>query len=111
MISFRESSACWRGQQPTDLLDDHVLGLQRLDRCRYVRPPAEIRAAGTDSVQSILVTVINLSIAAGGVFGGLLLAGPDVSSIPIVACALMLPTVVATIAVHRHAFPRWPGGR
>ena len=36
---------------------------------------AGIRAAGTDGFQALVVTVFNLSIAAGGVFGGLLLAG------------------------------------
>jgi predicted MFS family arabinose efflux permease len=69
---------------------------------------AGIRAAGTDGVQSILVTVFNLSIAAGGVFGGLLLAGLGVTSIPWVAFAIMIPTAVATVAGRRHAFPRWP---
>ena len=69
---------------------------------------AGIRAAGTDNVQSILVTVFNLSIAAGGVIGGLLLAGPGVASIPWVALAVMVPTVITTVAGRRHAFPHWP---
>lgn len=71
---------------------------------------AGIRAAGTDNVQSILVTVFNLSIAAGGVIGGLLLAGPGVASIPWVALAVMVPTVITTVAGRRHAFPHWPRG-
>ncbi|SDO90609.1 MFS transporter [Actinacidiphila guanduensis] len=69
---------------------------------------AGIRAAGTDGVQSVLVTVFNLSIAAGGVFGGLLLAGFGVASIPWVAVALMIPTAATTVAARRHAFPHWP---
>lgn len=69
---------------------------------------AGIRAADTDGVQSILVTVFNLSIAAGGVFGGLLLGGLGVISIPWVAFAIMIPTAIATVAGRRHAFPHWP---
>jgi predicted MFS family arabinose efflux permease len=69
---------------------------------------AGIRAADTDGVQSILVTVFNLSIAAGGLFGGFLLAGTGISSIPWVALAITIPTVITTIAGRRHAFPHWP---
>jgi predicted MFS family arabinose efflux permease len=71
---------------------------------------AGIRAADTDGVQSILVTVFNLSIATGGVFGGLLLGGLGVISIPWVAFAIMIPTAIATVAGGRHAFPHWPKG-
>lgn len=52
---------------------------------------AGIRAAGTDGVQALVVTVFNVSIAAGGVFGGLLLAGFGVLSIPWAAAAIMIP--------------------
>jgi predicted MFS family arabinose efflux permease len=69
---------------------------------------AGIRAAGTEGIQSILVTVFNISIAAGGVFGGLLLAGFGVTSIPWVTFAIMIPTAIATVAGRRHAFPHWP---
>jgi predicted MFS family arabinose efflux permease len=69
---------------------------------------AAIRAAGTDAVQSIIVTVFNLSIAAGGVFGGVLLAGFGVKSIPWVAFAIMVPTAVTILASGYRAFPRWP---
>jgi predicted MFS family arabinose efflux permease len=55
-------------------------------------------------VQSILVTVFNLSIAAGGL---LLLAGFGISSIPWVTVAIMIPTAITTIAGRQHAFPRW----
>jgi predicted MFS family arabinose efflux permease len=68
---------------------------------------AGVRAAETDAVQSILVTVFNLSIAAGGIVGGLLLAGFGTSSIPWVTVAVMIPTAITTIAGRRHAFPRW----
>lgn len=68
---------------------------------------AGTRAAGTEGVQSMIVTVFNLGIAAGGVFGGLLLSGLGVISIPWVAFILMIPTAIATIVARRHAFPRW----
>jgi predicted MFS family arabinose efflux permease len=69
---------------------------------------AGVRAAGTDQIQAVIVTVFNLSIAAGGVFGGLLLGGIGVTSIPWVALAIMIPTVFTTVAGRRHAFPHWP---
>ena len=68
---------------------------------------AGIRAAGTDEVQAAVVTVFNLSIAAGGVFGGLLLAGFGVTSIPWVSTAIMIPTIATAVAGRRHAFPHW----
>jgi predicted MFS family arabinose efflux permease len=69
---------------------------------------AGMRAAATEGIQSILVTVFNISIAAGGVLGGLLLAGLGITSIPWVAFAIMIPTAIVTIAGRRHAFPHWP---
>ena len=68
---------------------------------------AGIRAAGTDEVQAAVVTVFNLSIAAGGVFGGLLLAGFGVTSIPWASTAIMIPTIATAVAGRRHAFPHW----
>lgn len=68
---------------------------------------AGVRAAATDGVQSILVTVFNVSIAAGGIVGGILLAGLGINSVPWATVAIMIPTAVATIAGRRHAFPRW----
>ena len=68
---------------------------------------AGIRAAGTDEVQAAVVTVFNLSIAAGGVFGGLLLAGFGVTSIPWASTAIMVPTIATAVAGRRHAFPHW----
>jgi predicted MFS family arabinose efflux permease len=68
---------------------------------------AGIRAAGTDGVQAAVVTVFNLSIAAGGVFGGLLLAGFGVLSIPWASATIMVPTIVIAISGRRHAFPPW----
>ena len=68
---------------------------------------AGIRAAGTDGVQAAVVTVFNLSIAAGGVLGGLLLAGLGVLSIPWASVAIMIPAIVAVEAGRRHAFPQW----
>ena len=69
---------------------------------------AGVRATGSDGVTALVVTVFNLSIAAGGVFGGLLLAGFGVRSIPWVSAAIMIPTIVGAVAGRRHAFPQWP---
>jgi predicted MFS family arabinose efflux permease len=66
---------------------------------------AGMRAAGTDGVQALVVTVFNLSIAAGGVFGGLLLAAFGVLSIPWVSTAIMIPTIVTVVAGRRDSFP------
>ena len=71
---------------------------------------AGIRAAGTDGVQALVVTVFNLSIAAGGVFGGLLLAAFGVLSIPWVSAAIMIPIIVTVVAGRRHSFPSSPRG-
>jgi predicted MFS family arabinose efflux permease len=68
---------------------------------------AGIRAAGTDAVQSLIVTVFNLSIAAGGVIGGFLISGLGVLSVPWTAAAIMIPTIIATVAGRRQAFPSW----
>jgi predicted MFS family arabinose efflux permease len=68
---------------------------------------AGIRATGTDGVTALVVTVFNLSMAVGGVFGGLLLAGFGVMSVPWVSAAIMIPTIVTAVAGRRHAFPRW----
>ncbi|MEU6405141.1 MFS transporter [Streptomyces sp. NPDC046985] len=69
---------------------------------------ASVRAAGTDGVQSIVVTVFNLSIAAGGVFGGLLLGGLGVASLPWVALGLLIAAAIPAVAGRERAFPRWP---
>jgi predicted MFS family arabinose efflux permease len=68
---------------------------------------AGIRAASTDGIQAILVTVFNLSIAIGGIIGGLVLAELGVASIPWIAVAIMIPTIITTFAARRHAFPTW----
>lgn len=69
---------------------------------------AAVRAAGTDGVQALVVTVFNLSIAAGGVVGGLLLGGFGVAVIPWVALALLAAAAVSVAAGRERAFPRWP---
>lgn len=68
---------------------------------------AGIRSAGTAGIQAILVTVFNISIALGGIVGGLLLAGFGIISIPWIAVAIMIPTIITTIAGRQHAFPQW----
>ncbi|MET3808221.1 putative MFS family arabinose efflux permease [Nakamurella sp. UYEF19] len=67
---------------------------------------AGIRAAGTDGVTALVVTVFNLSIAAGGMFGALLLTGFGVLSIPWASAAIMIPTILTVVAGRQHAFPQ-----
>lgn len=69
---------------------------------------AGMRAAATEGIQSLLVTVFNISIAAGGLFGGLLLAGLGVASIPWATFVIMIPTLLTILAGRRHTFPHWP---
>lgn len=67
---------------------------------------AGIRVVG-DAVVSMMVTLVNLAIAAGGVVGGLLLAAFGSVSIPWGALGIMVPTAVTAMAARQHAFPRW----
>ena len=68
---------------------------------------AGIRAAASDGVTALVVTVFNLSIAVAGLLGGLLLTEFGVLSIPWVSTAIMIPTIIAVVAGRRHAFPQW----
>jgi predicted MFS family arabinose efflux permease len=67
---------------------------------------AGIRVTG-DAIVAPMVTLVNLAIAAGGVVGGLLLAGLGTVSIPWAAVIIMAPTAAAAIIARRHAFPHW----
>lgn len=61
--------------------------------------------AAVDTAQSVLVTGWNLGTAAGGILGGLILAGPGPGALPWGTLALLLPVLIVVIAGRRHAFP------
>lgn len=64
-------------------------------------------ASGTavDAAQSVLVTGLNLGIAAGGVLGGLVLSGIGAGSLPFATLVLIVLVLVIVAAGRRHAFP------
>jgi predicted MFS family arabinose efflux permease len=68
---------------------------------------AAINASGdaADVAQSIVITVISGSIAAGGLLGGLLIAGLGAGSITWAALALLVVGAAAVIGGKKHAFP------
>ncbi|MEA9985759.1 MFS transporter [Subtercola sp. RTI3] len=74
--------------------------------CATLFITAATRAAGTDDVQSAVVTVFNVSIAIGGAAGGILLAIVGTEGLLWSAVAVM---AVATITVLKstHGFPTW----
>ncbi|MCM1011822.1 MFS transporter [Brevibacterium sp. XM4083] len=59
-----------------------------------------------DTAQSMLVTLWNLSMALGGIAGGLILAGLGTLSLPWALPVLLLPTLIVVLA-SRHGFPRY----
>ncbi|EHR59145.1 MFS transporter [Saccharomonospora cyanea] len=60
--------------------------------------------ATADAAQAILVTLWNAAMAAGGVIGGILLQGIDITAVPITAAALGLLSLVVVL-VARRGFP------
>ncbi|WP_049158258.1 MFS transporter [Micrococcus luteus] len=66
--------------------------------------------AGTagDAAQSIFVTVFNLSVAGGGIIGGLLLASPLGTTALAAAATLLTLLALAVSAFMPHAFPPGP---
>lgn len=64
-------------------------------------------AAGfaVDTAQSVLVTGWNLGIAAGGILGGLTLAGLGPEALPWATLVLLLPALLVVVTGRRHAFP------
>ena len=66
---------------------------------------AALRAAASDGVQAVVVTAFNVSIAVGGLVGGLLLAGFGIGVVPWAALVLVVPVGIAVLAARRHAFP------
>ncbi|AYG03948.1 MFS transporter [Gryllotalpicola protaetiae] len=67
---------------------------------------AATRAAGrdADTAMALVVTIFNLGIAAGGVVGGVALAGAGSEGLAVIGVLLMIPTVVATVFARKHAF-------
>ena len=67
---------------------------------------AATRAAGKDgdTAMALVVTVFNLGIAAGGIVGGLALAGAGSEGLAVAGLLLMIPTVVATLFARKYAF-------
>jgi len=59
----------------------------------------------TDVVQAMLVTVWNLATAAGGVVGGLLLAGLGAGGLPWAVPAILAPALLTIVLGRRYAFP------
>lgn len=71
---------------------------------------ANADAAGdaADVAQSMFVTVFNLAVAGGGVFGGLLLESAGAGSIPWVLLGLTLLATAVVALSHRHGFKPGP---
>lgn len=72
-----------------------------------VQQTALTNAAGSavDAAQSVLVTGWNIGIAAGGILGGVVLAGAGTAALPWTTFALLIPVLIIVAAARRHAFP------
>lgn len=66
---------------------------------------AEAAGEAGDVAQSLVVTCWNIGIAGGGIAGGLLLSGVGPASLPWAALILLIPSLIVTVAAHRHGFP------
>ncbi|MEU5774570.1 MFS transporter [Streptomyces venezuelae] len=63
-----------------------------------------------DAAQAMLVTLWNVAMAGGGVFGGILLDLAGTSSFPWTILLLLIPVLLAVAAARRNGFPaRTPG--
>ena len=78
-----------------------------------VQQTALTNAAGSavDAAQSVLVTGWNIGIAAGGVLGGVILAGPGTGALPWTTFALLIPVLIIVAAARRHGFPAPPSAK
>ena len=72
-----------------------------------IQQTALTNAAGSavDAAQSVLVTGWNIGIAAGGVLGGVVLAGAGAGALPWTTFALLIPVLAIVAAARRHGFP------
>lgn len=68
---------------------------------------ASAKAAGdaADVAQSLIVTVWNIAMAAGGIVGGVLLENVGTNAFPWTLIALLIFTLVVAISARRHGFP------
>ncbi|MDC9622389.1 MFS transporter [Xenorhabdus sp. XENO-7] len=66
---------------------------------------ADAAGSGADVAQSILVTVWNLSIAAGGMLGGILLDTQGVQIFPWVLLGLLVVGLIIAWGAKKHGFP------
>jgi len=67
---------------------------------------AKAAAEAADTAQSMLVTLWNVGIAAGGLAGGLLLNFPGVQTFPWIVTGLLLLTLWTTANARKHGFAR-----
>ncbi|MGV9882746.1 MFS transporter [Streptomyces sp. NPDC003006] len=58
-----------------------------------------------DAVQAMLVTLWNLAMAGGGIFGGVLLGLSGTSSFPWTILLLIVPALLMVLAARTHGFP------
>ncbi|MET7361116.1 MFS transporter [Streptomyces sp. NPDC005562] len=58
-----------------------------------------------DAAQAMLVTLWNVAMAGGGVFGGVLLGLAGTTSFPWTILLLLLPVLLVVTAARRHGFP------
>ncbi|MFD4630700.1 MFS transporter [Streptomyces sp. NPDC058284] len=58
-----------------------------------------------DAAQAMLVTLWNVAMAGGGVFGGVLLGLVGTSSFPWTILLLLAPVLLTVVAARRHGFP------
>ncbi|WP_409234917.1 MFS transporter [Streptomyces sp. PA5.6] len=68
------------------------------------------KAGAADAAQAMLVTLWNVAMAGGGVFGGVLLGLAGTSSFPWTILLLLVPVLLAVAAARRHGFPVRGGG-
>lgn len=66
---------------------------------------AEAAGSAVDMVQSLFVTAWNLAIAAGGVIGGILLAGAGPEVLPGATLVIAVPAILTSVLACRNAFP------
>jgi predicted MFS family arabinose efflux permease len=69
---------------------------------------AEAAGPGADVAQSILVTVWNIAIAAGGIIGGVLLETSGAAAFPWALLVLLLAGLLIAWASRTHGFPMKP---